>query len=306
MRYVHSFSSWLSGFLYQVTALPPSPCLVWISRHAPCPSFESLTPELRLVFASPPSCIFGAKVLDLLCSSVCRLHCTDHPNASKIALGNLGSVGRSGFSLPISAPRRLRWGWLYFPAALTMKEFSIFLGLLLASDDDVSVVPAFMVVLPGPSSVSRVTLSITPCLLCWRRSLSPWCWRRVLGGSTSPSCSITWGSCSVGPSKPSTWVFVVPAFGPGFHLGRSPGHTCPSRTLAWRLTPLSFLRPFIGARWYPSSKGWYSPLVFPFSPPGGFGWHCSAIQFRYMVSLPLYLLDLLLTFAPSTFLPGLG
>ena len=161
-------------------------------------------------------------------------------------------------------------------------------------------------VLPGPFSVSRVTLSIAPCLLCWRRSLSPWCWRRILGGSTLPSCSITWGSYSVGPSKPSTWDFVVPAFGPGFHFGRSPGHTCPSWTPAWRLTPLSFLRPFIGARWDPLSKGWYSPLMFPFSPPGNFWLTCSAIQFRYIVSLLLYLLDLLLTFAPSTFLPGLG
>ena len=174
------------------------------------------------------------------------------------------------FSLPVSAPRRLRWGWLFFPAALTMKEFSTFLGLLLAPDADVSVVPACMVVLPGPSSASQVTLSIAPCLLCWRRSLSPWCWRRVLGGSTSPSCSFTWGSYSVGPSKPSTWVFVVPAFGPGFHLGRSPRRTCPYRTLAYWLTPLSFLRPFISARWDPLSKGWYSPLMFPFSPTGDF------------------------------------
>ena len=46
----------------------------------------------------------------------------------------VGSVGRSGFSLPVSAPCRLRWGWLYFPAVLNMKEFSYFLGLLLAPD----------------------------------------------------------------------------------------------------------------------------------------------------------------------------
>ena len=182
-----------------------------------------------------------------------------------------------------------------------MKEFSIFLGTLLAPADNVSVMPAFMVALPGPSSVSQVTLSIAVCLLCWRRSLSPWCWRRVLGRSMSPSCSITRGSYSVGPSKPSTQVFVVPAFGPSFHLGRFLGHTCPSWTLAWRLTPLSFLQPFIGARWDPLSKSWYSPFMFPFSPLGGFGWHCSAIHFRYMVSLPLYLLDLFLTFAPGTF-----
>ena len=65
MRSVHSFCSWLSGFLYQVTALPPSPYLVWIFRHAPRPSFESLNPELRLVYPSPPSCIVGAQVLDL-------------------------------------------------------------------------------------------------------------------------------------------------------------------------------------------------------------------------------------------------
>ena len=47
-----------------------------------------------------------------------------------------------------------------------MKELSNFLGLLLAPDDDVSVVPAFMVVFTGPSSVRQVTLNIAPCLLC--------------------------------------------------------------------------------------------------------------------------------------------
>ena len=88
MGSVHPFCSWLSGFLYQVTTLPPSPCLVWISQHTPRPTFEPLTPELRLVYPSPPSHIVAAKMLDLLCSSVCRLHCTDRPNASKIALGN--------------------------------------------------------------------------------------------------------------------------------------------------------------------------------------------------------------------------
>ena len=88
-RSVHSLCSWLSVFLYQVTALPPSPCLIWIFRHAPRPSFKSLTPlELHMVYPSPPSCIVGAKVLDILCSSVCRLHCADRPNASKIALVN--------------------------------------------------------------------------------------------------------------------------------------------------------------------------------------------------------------------------
>ena len=43
------------------------------------------------------------------------------------------------FSLPVSAPRRLRWGCLSFSAALTMKVFSTFLGLLVAPDADVSV-----------------------------------------------------------------------------------------------------------------------------------------------------------------------
>ena len=76
------------------------------------------------------------------------------------------SVGRSGFSLPVSAPHHLCWGWLYFPAVLSMKEFSIFLDLLQAPDDDVSVVLAFVVILPGPSFVSRVTLSIAQCPLC--------------------------------------------------------------------------------------------------------------------------------------------
>ena len=162
----HSLCSWLSVFLYQVTVLPPSPCLVWIFQHAPRLSFESLTPELRMVYPSPLSRIVGAKVLDILCSSVCRLRCTDRPNASKNRIGKLlGSVWRSGFSLPISAPHCLRWGWLCFSTVLNMKEFSIFLGLL-APDDNLSVVPAFVVVLPSPSSVSRVTLSIAPCLLC--------------------------------------------------------------------------------------------------------------------------------------------
>ena len=32
--------------------------------------------------------VFVVKALNLLCSSVCRLHCTGHPNASTIALGN--------------------------------------------------------------------------------------------------------------------------------------------------------------------------------------------------------------------------
>ena len=129
---MHSFCSWLSVFLYLVTALPPSPCLVWIFRHVRRPSFESLTPELCLVYPSPPSRMVGAKVLDLLCSSVCRLHCTDHPDVSTISIGKLlGSVGRSGFpcpsqphfvfvgadctSLPVSAPRRLRWGLIVLP-----------------------------------------------------------------------------------------------------------------------------------------------------------------------------------------------
>ena len=87
-RSVHSLCSWSSVFLYQVTALPPSPCLVWIFQHAPRPPFKSFTPELRMVYPSPPSRIVGAEVLDILCSSVCRLHCTDRPNASNIALGN--------------------------------------------------------------------------------------------------------------------------------------------------------------------------------------------------------------------------
>ena len=87
-RSVHSLCSWLSVFLYQVTALPPSPCLVWIFWHAPRPPSESLTPELRMVYPSPPSRIVGAKVLDILCSPVCKLHCTYRPNVSKIALGN--------------------------------------------------------------------------------------------------------------------------------------------------------------------------------------------------------------------------
>ena len=52
-RSVHSLCSWLSIFLYQVTALPPSPFLVWIFRHAPRLPFESLTPELRMVYPSP-------------------------------------------------------------------------------------------------------------------------------------------------------------------------------------------------------------------------------------------------------------
>ena len=49
--------------------------------------FESLTPELCMVYPSPSSRVVGAKVVDLLCSSVCRLHCTCHPNTSRIALG---------------------------------------------------------------------------------------------------------------------------------------------------------------------------------------------------------------------------
>ena len=93
---------------------------------------------------------------------LCRLSKREQNHIGKL----LGSVGRSGFSLPVSAPHCLRWGWLYFPAALTMKEFSIFLGLLLAPADNVSVMPAFMMALPGPSSVSQVTLSIAVCLLC--------------------------------------------------------------------------------------------------------------------------------------------
>ena len=107
---MHSFCFWLSVFLYQVTALPPSPCLVWIFRHAPRPSFESVTPELRLVYPSPPSHIVGAKVLDLLCSSVCRLHCTDRPNVSKSHWETVGFSRKVRFSLPVSTPRRLRWG----------------------------------------------------------------------------------------------------------------------------------------------------------------------------------------------------
>ena len=86
-RSVHSLCSWLSVFLSQVTALPPGPCLVWIFWHAPRPPFESLS-WVAHGYPSPPSRIVGAKVLDFLCSSVCRLHCTDRPNASKIALGN--------------------------------------------------------------------------------------------------------------------------------------------------------------------------------------------------------------------------
>ena len=165
-RSVHSFCSWLSVFLYQVTALPPSPCLVWIFRHSPCPSFESLTPELRLVYPSPPSRLLGRRCW---ISSAPRFVGFTVPTVQTRAKSHWETVGFSRevrFPLPVSVPRRLRRGCLSFPAALTMKVFSTFLGLLLAPDADVLVVPACLVVLPSPSSASQVTLSIAPCLLC--------------------------------------------------------------------------------------------------------------------------------------------
>ena len=117
-RSVRSFWFLVERFPCQVTSLPPSPCLVWISRHAPRPSFESLTPKLCLVSPSPPSRFVGARVLDLLCSSVCRLHCTDRPNTSTIAWDTIRFSRAVRFSLPVSAPHRLHCGRLFFPAAL--------------------------------------------------------------------------------------------------------------------------------------------------------------------------------------------
>ena len=45
----------------QVTTLPPSPCLVWIFRHAPRPPFESLTPELRRVILPLRPALLGRR-----------------------------------------------------------------------------------------------------------------------------------------------------------------------------------------------------------------------------------------------------
>ena len=139
------------------------------------------------------------------------------------------SSGAVRFSLAVTTPHRLQCERLFFPASLSMKEFSIF-SVSLWLRTTMSVVPAFGVVLTGPSSESQVTVGIAPCLLLLKTfavalMLKAGTWRkhttfllnymRILAHRSLEAFNLG---------------FVVLAFGPGFHCGRSPVHTCPSRT----------------------------------------------------------------------------
>ena len=143
----------------------------------------------------------------------------------------MGSVGRSGFSLPVSAPRHLRWGWLYFPAVLNMKEFSIFLSLL-ALDADVSVVPAFVVVLPGPSSVSHVTLVSLRVFFAEDVRCRPGVEGAFLAEASRLPAQLREGPIPWVPQNLPPGFLWCQLLALVFHFGRSPGHTCPSRTPA--------------------------------------------------------------------------
>ena len=97
-----------------------------------------------------------------------------------------------------------------------MREFSTFFGLLLAPDADVSVVPACMVVLPGPflcqpgypkyHFVSSLLKTFAVALVLEAHS-----WQKHVAFLLNYMRVL-----SVGPSKPSTWVFCGAGFWPWF------------------------------------------------------------------------------------------
>ena len=126
MRSVCSFWSLVGQFPCQVTALPPSPCLVWISRHAPRPSL-SLSLQSCAWFILPLRPVLLERRYWI--SSAPRFVGFTVPTVQTRAKSHWETVRFSRavrFSLPVSAPHRLRCGRLFFPTALNMKEFSIF------------------------------------------------------------------------------------------------------------------------------------------------------------------------------------
>ena len=185
------------------------------------------------------------------------------------------------FSLTVTTPHRLRCGRLFFPAGLSMKEFSIF----------------------SVSFWLRMTISRSNRLSWWSfpvlplEARLPWVSLRVVFAEDVSCCSgVEGGFLTESPTFLLNYMrvlthrsletfhlgFVVLAFGPGFHLGRSPDIPALLGLLTGgRLLCLFSGPPSVPVE-MPLSKGWYSPLMLPL------------------------LLDLLLTCAPSTFLPELG
>ena len=290
----------------QVTALPPSPFLVWICRHTPRPSFRVSHSRVAHGVSFPfVPCCCGEGAGSPLClglkASLYQLSRCEHNRIGKL----FGPVGWSGFPWP-SRPHivcdvagcfsllTLAWRSSRFSRSPSGsgRRFLSRTGFWGGASRSILWKPGC----PGYRSVSSLLKTLAVALV-----LKAGSWRK------HTTFLLNYMRVLVRRSLETFHLgFVVPAFGPGFHLGRLPGHTCPSWTHDWRLTPLSFLRPSIGAHWDSLVQRLVFTTYVSISPPGVFGLHCSAIQFHYRVSLPLSLLDLLLIYALSTVLPGLS
>ena len=196
-------------------------------RHFLC--FESLTPELRMVCPSPSSQVVVARCW---ISSAPRFEGFTVPAVQTQAQSHWEAVRSSGavrISLAVMTPHCLRCGRLFFPAGLSMKELSFFsvafwLRATMSRSCRLSRWSFWSILCepgcPGYHSVSSLLKTLAVALVLksssWRKHTTfLLSYMRVLARKSLETFHLS---------------FVVPAFGPGLHLGHSPRHTCPSRT----------------------------------------------------------------------------
>ena len=194
-----SFGAWheICTFLFghRMSVFLPSHCssswpLPWLRSLANSTSFSYQVSHSRgwrgLSFPFVP--VFVAKAQDLLCSSVWGLHGTSRTKREHNGIGRLlGPVGRSGFTWPsrphivcdvscCSSLLDVAWRSSGFPRSPSGSGRR-YLGRAGFRGDP------YRVLLREPG---RPWVSLR-LFFRWRTSLSPRCWRRVLGGSTPPS-----------------------------------------------------------------------------------------------------------------------